>query len=309
MVTQVALLAAPRPTSVQVAFLACPDFGACVTTMLAAKRALGDILSAAEFLDRQSLDLVTRHLAGTTDPLSSPSPFYLLLETSGFCAESDRARLESVLEVALADGSVTDGTVAGDVAHAASLWALRERVTEALVAAGAVYKYDVSLPTGRMYELVTAMRTRLQAAGGAAAAAAVVGYGHIGDGNLHLNVSAPAYDPALQAAIEPFVYEFTRDARGRRAACPPRPAGLRGCAPPQSGRLRTLAPALVLRSVSAEHGLGAMKAGVIHYSKPPEAVEMMRSLKQLFDPTGILNPGKVLEEVPTRRAAQKAAEL
>ncbi len=89
----------------------------------------------------------------------------------------------------------------------------------------------------------------------------MVGYGHIGDGNLHLNISAPSYDPALLGLIEPYVYEYVSSHAG---------------------------------SISAEHGLGLMKAGALHYSKGPEAVALMRGIKQLVDPHGILNPYKVL---------------
>jgi D-2-hydroxyglutarate dehydrogenase len=98
-----------------------------------------------------------------------------------------------------------------------------------------------------MYELVEAMRARLPGT-------RVVGYGHVGDGNLHLNVSSPrGHDPAILAAIEPFVYEWTRDARG---------------------------------SISAEHGLGLMKAAAVGYSKSAEAIGVMRQIKNLFDPKG-----------------------
>ena len=90
----------------------------------------------------------------------------------------------------------------------------------------------------------------------------MLGYGHLGDGNLHLNVSSPAgYDAALERVLEPFVYEWTAARRG---------------------------------SVSAEHGVGAMKPGELRHSKPPEAVALMRGIKRLMDPKGILNPYKVL---------------
>jgi D-2-hydroxyglutarate dehydrogenase len=114
-----------------------------------------------------------------------------------------------------------------------------------------------------MYELVEDMRTRLPEP------ALVVGYGHVGDGNLHLNVSVPKPDAAVLARIEPYIYQWTRDARG---------------------------------SVSAEHGLGLMKASAVGYSKSPEAIDVMHGIKALFDPRGIMNPYKVLpavgDEVP-----------
>jgi D-2-hydroxyglutarate dehydrogenase len=124
--------------------------------------------------------------------------------------------------------------------------------------AGAVYKYDVSIPVAQMYNLVDDMRQRLASH----ADVRVAGYGHVGDGNLHLNVSNPGgFDPALADKIELYVYEWVTKRNG---------------------------------SVSAEHGLGLMKAECIGYSKPREAVECMGRVKAMFDPKGILNPYKVL---------------
>ncbi|KAL9272624.1 D-2-hydroxyglutarate dehydrogenase, mitochondrial-like protein [Drosera capensis] len=153
------------------------------------------------------------------------------------------------------NGLISDAVIAQDINQASSFWRIREGVPEALMRAGAVYKYDLSLPLERMYDLVEQMRMRL------GDSAKVVGYGHMGDGNLHLNISASQYDDAILAKIEPFVYEWTSMHRG---------------------------------SISAEHGLGLMKANEIHYSKSTEAVQLMVSIKKLLDINGILNPYKVL---------------
>ena len=140
-VTAVSLLAPPRPASVQVAFLALPDFGAVLATTSRARRALGEILSACEFLDRASLELCVAKLEGARDPLpDTRGGQYMVIETSGSNAEHDRAKLEAFLEAAMESGDVLDGTVAADSTQARALWRLREGVTEALVKAGAVYK-------------------------------------------------------------------------------------------------------------------------------------------------------------------------
>jgi D-2-hydroxyglutarate dehydrogenase len=277
-VTAVALLAPPRPTAVHVAFLALPDFGAVLAATARARTMLGEVLSAVEFVDRESLELCLEQLDGVRDPLpQTRGRHYLVVETSGSVAAHDREKLESYLEAALGAGEVLDGTVAGDSAQARALWRLREGVTEALVKAGAVYKYDLCMPQvrwlrcmtitrtqyshpsltaqhalasaaqARMYELVEQMRNLFPLP------ARVVGYGHVGDGNLHLNVSVPKADAAVLARIEPFVYQWTRDARG---------------------------------SISAEHGLGLMKAGAVGYSKSPDAIQLMRQIKQMMDPNG-----------------------
>jgi D-2-hydroxyglutarate dehydrogenase len=308
-VTQVALLCPPKPQAVNVAYLACPSFHAATAALGVAKEKLGEVLSAFEFLDRESLEITLKYLPGARDPLpQSSAPFFLVVETSGSDAVHDASKMESFLDAAMTAGHIEDGAIAQDSAQAASMWKLREGITEALRHRGAIYKYDVSIPVPLMYDLVESMRERLLAtfpngvdegsttstdevpnshtsgdtssssssssSSGAVAAVPpknnssspssdikVVGYGHLGDGNLHLNISVPHYNESVRQLIEPWVYEWTSNVRG---------------------------------SVSAEHGLGAMKASAIRYSKSPVAVDTMRLIKNALDPEGIMNPYKVL---------------
>ncbi|ONK75837.1 uncharacterized protein A4U43_C03F21080 [Asparagus officinalis] len=153
------------------------------------------------------------------------------------------------------DGLILDGVMAQDINQASSFWRIREGITEASTKQGAVYKYDLSLPVEKLYDIVDEMRERL------GQVAKVIGYGHLGDGNLHLNILTNQYDDDVLAQIEPFVYQWTSNHRG---------------------------------SISAEHGLGLMKADKIHYSKSSETVRLMASIKKLLDPNGIMNPYKVL---------------
>ncbi|KAK3026542.1 hypothetical protein RJ639_041839 [Escallonia herrerae] len=150
-----------------------------------------------------------------------------------------REKLEAFLLHSMEGGLISDGVLAQDINQASSFWHIREGVPEALMKAGAVYKYDLSLSVEKMYDLVEEMRIRL------GPAANVVGYGHLGDSNLHLNISTPQYDDAILAQIEPFVYEWTSKHHG---------------------------------SISAEHGLGLMKADKIFYSKSPETEETWTSV-------------------------------
>ncbi|XP_008576975.1 PREDICTED: D-2-hydroxyglutarate dehydrogenase, mitochondrial [Galeopterus variegatus] len=256
-ITAVSILCPPKPEAVNVALFGCPGFAEVLKTFSTCKGMLGEILSAFEFMDAECMQLVRHHLH-----LASPvqeSPFYVLVETSGSSAGHDADKLSGFLERVLGSGLVTEGSVAADQRKAKMLWALRERITEALSRDGYVYKYDISLPVERLYDIVTDLRARL-----GPSAKHVVGYGHLGDGNLHLNVIAEAFSASLLAALEPYVYEWT--------------AGQQG-------------------SVSAEHGLGFKKKDVLGYSKPPAAVQVMQRLKALLDPKGILNPYKTL---PTR---------
>ncbi|NXE19341.1 D2HDH protein, partial [Ardeotis kori] len=266
-ITAVSILCPQKPTAVNLAFLGCQSFAKVLETFTTCRAMLGEILSAYEFMDEKCMKLVERHLK-----LSSPvagSPFYVLIETSGSNSTHDEEKLNKFLEQTMTSGLVTDGTVATDAKKIKAstwficisllhqmLWSLRERITEALTHDGCVYKYDISLPVGKLYELVTDMRARL-----GQSAKNVVGYGHLGDGNLHLNITADSYSHALLDAIEPFVYEWTARCNG---------------------------------SISAEHGLGFKKKQFIQYSKPNEAVFLMQRFKAMLDPKGILNPYKTL---------------
>lgn len=187
----------------------------------------------------------------------------MLLETSGSNSVHDQEKLSSFLESALGAQIVQDGILAQDTTQARALWQLRETITEGLAKEGAVYKYDISLPVARMYDLVARMKTRLGSSV-AGAAAGVVGYGHLGDGNLHLNIHTPKFDAAVLNQIEPWLFEQTALERG---------------------------------SVSAEHGMGLSKAEYMPLSKSAEMIDIMRKVKVLFDPKGIINPYKVLPPV------------
>ncbi|WJX55643.1 D-2-hydroxyglutarate dehydrogenase, mitochondrial [Trifolium repens] len=255
-VTKVSILTPPKLSSVNVAFLACKDYSCCQKLLQEAKRKLGEILSAFEFLDSQSMNLVTNHLEGARNPFpTSLHNFYVLIETTGSDESSDKQKLEAFLLGSMENELVSDGVLAQDISQASTFWRLREGISEALMKAGAVYKYDLSIPVENLYSLVEEMRSRL------GDAANVIGYGHLGDSNLHLNVSVPQYDDKILSQIEPFVYEWTSKHRG---------------------------------SISAEHGVGLMKANEIFYSQSRETVQMMTSIKNLMDPNHILNPYKVL---------------
>ena len=261
-------LALPRaPTSTQLALLGCDSYEAVLKTFAAARRDLGEVLSAVEFVDRESFQLVTSH--GTRDPLNSDSRHYVLIELSGSNGQHDSEKLEKFLEGVMEDGSVADGTIAQDETQTAAIWSIREGVTEALSKTGAVYKYDVSIPLDQLYHLVEEMRLRLEPLG-----AQVTGFGHLGDGNLHLNIVTPGRfekEDAVMNAIEPYVFEWIRDRRG---------------------------------SISAEHGVGVMKPAFLHMSKTPELIRLMGGIKNLLDPKGILNPHKVLP--PLERAVKES---
>ncbi|XP_041827126.1 D-2-hydroxyglutarate dehydrogenase, mitochondrial isoform X3 [Melanotaenia boesemani] len=255
-ITAVSVLCPRKPRSVNVVFLGCETFEQLLKTFQLCRGMLGEILSAFEFLDSECMRLLNTHLK-LPNPISD-CPFYIVIETSGSDPDHDAQKLHNFLEEAMTSLLVTDGTVATEDAKIKALWSMRERVTEALTHDGFTYKYDISLPVERIYQLVTDMRQHL-----GNRAKSVVGYGHVGDGNLHLNITTPAKDPAVLAAIEPFVFEWTANFQG---------------------------------SISAEHGLGLKKRNYIYYSKPSQAVALMGNIKAMLDPKGILNPYKTLPD-------------
>jgi len=256
-ITKVVVLCPQRPKAVNVAYFGLESFEAVRTAFREAKAQLSEILSAFELMDGTSQKMV-QAVTGNKKPLESDYPFYCLVETSGSNGEHDYAKLEAFLEDVMGKEVVLDGVVAQDETQIKSLWAWREGIPEALAHYGGVYKYDVSIPIQEMYTLVEDVRTRLNEAGLGSGAnnedsnvVGVVGYGHMGDSNLHLNIGTKTYDRKIEAALEPFVYEWVQQRKG---------------------------------SISAEHGLGIAKMKYIGYSRSDSMVGLMRQIKNLYDP-------------------------
>lgn len=263
LITGVSIITPRRPSAFNVAVFAVDSFEAVQKVFSKVKAHCGEILSAFEFFDNQSLEMVKAHAtAGVKDPFQDKHPFYVLIETSGSKKEHDDEKVSELLEELMESNAIVDGVLAQDETQLQSLWALRESIPEAAGKLGSTYKYDVSMPVELMNELVEDMRTRLDKHGlMGTKVKEVVGYGHIGDGNLHINIIADKFDPAVEAVIEPYIYEWLAKVNG---------------------------------SISAEHGLGRMKGEKIGYSKSPASVAIMKDIKHLFDPENLLNPYKYL---------------
>jgi (R)-2-hydroxyglutarate---pyruvate transhydrogenase len=145
--------------------------------------------------------------SGIRYPLEQTYQFNLLIETSGSNTEHDSAKLQEYLEHVLENEIISDGVLAENETQLKTLWNIREGVTEGLSRAGGVYKYDLSVPLDMLYRLVEDTRKRVE---GVKGIIDVVGFGHIGDGNLHLNVVVDKFTPELQALLEPWLYEWIR---------------------------------------------------------------------------------------------------
>ncbi|GAA5866188.1 hypothetical protein JCM3774_004113 [Rhodotorula dairenensis] len=267
-VTGVSILTPRLPSAYNVAVLSVPDFKSVQTVFKETRTHLGEILSAFEFFDHEGLEMVLEH-TGAQSPFESepeegaPKPFYVLIETSGSNKDHDDEKLGGLLESLLESGTISDGTLAQDETQVQSLWSLRESLPEAAGKLGRVYKYDLSMPVKDMYSLVEEARERFAEKGldKDGSIKTTVGYGHIGDGNLHINIVAKDWDPKVEKTIEPWIYEATAKRNG---------------------------------SISAEHGLGLMKAPYVGYSKTDPAIAVMQQIRRLFDPRGILSPAKYL---------------
>lgn len=180
----------------------------------------------------------------------------MLIETSGSRVDHDEEKLTNFLEAAMERGDILDGTVTNEKSKIRQIWQLRECCPTGIMADGYCFKYDISIPLSHFYEIVPATRSQV-----GDLAKRVCGYGHIGDSNLHLNVSCDEFTDEIYNRLEPFVYEYVSKLRG---------------------------------SVSAEHGIGFLKTKYLRYSKGQESLVLMKQMKQLMDPNGILNPYKVL---------------
>ncbi|KAG5654760.1 hypothetical protein H0H81_003768 [Sphagnurus paluster] len=267
-ITGVSILTPPAPQASNNVILALPSFKNVLPLYEIVKRQLSEILSAFEFIDRTSYDLAVKHGQGRalSDEDVQGAECFVLVETSGGRREHDEEKLADLLEFLLEaeEPLINTGVLSQSPAQFSSLWALREGVTEAVAKEGKPYKYDISVPLSSFQDVVDGTREHLRSKGllGDHAVKYVVGYGHVGDGNLHLNVVANSYTPEIQNALEPYIYEVVASHRG---------------------------------SVSAEHGIGAMKTHALHYSKSDVSIAWMKKIKEIFDPRGIMNPGKVLE--------------
>lgn len=254
-ITGISIHCAQRSRAGNVAILGLESFGQVQQAFRAAKEQLSEILSAFELMDGQSQDLV--HLVkGKKRPLKEGYPFYCLIETSGSNFDHDSEKLQTFLENVMIEEIVADGVAAKNETQKQDFWSWREGIPECLGHWGGVYKYDVSIPLSELYQLVEDTRERLTAAGLIGddekhPVVGVVGYGHMGDSNLHLNVATRRFDKNVEKQLEPFVYEWIAQRNG---------------------------------SISAEHGLGLAKKAFIGYSRSDTMIRLMKQIKDLYDP-------------------------
>jgi FAD/FMN-containing dehydrogenase len=256
-VTEATLKLTKLPAKLDVMLFAVKDLAAVVALFREAKRA-PMTLSAYEFFTDKCLARLERHRK-VRAPFNQRSPYYVLIEVEGASESALESWTTSLFERAL----VEDGTLAQHATQAAELWSLREGISESLSATGLPHKNDIALPIAALEAFCAEL--------GDLFAARYPGweiclFGHIGDGNLHLNVMKP--DTMAKADFHAKTKEADRDV----FTLVKKHAG----------------------SISAEHGVGLLKREFLSFSRTPEELAVMRSVKAALDPKGILNPGKIL---------------
>ena len=263
-ITAACLKLFPQPADTATALVGIDSPQKALDLLARLRTTAGDQVTSFELMPRLAVELTVQHVPGVADPLNQNTPWYLLIELSSPNPRQDlNTLLTGALEEAAAAGTIEDAMLATSIAQAQAMWKLRESVPEAQRRHGASLKHDVSVPVSAIPALIeegSALVHRLAPEGD------VISYGHAGDGNLHFNVGQkPGAD------IKSFM------ARGRvlELAMFDLVEGLGG-------------------SISAEHGIGRLKAAEFARRADPVELAVMHELKRALDPKGILNPGKVL---------------
>ncbi len=263
-ITAATLKLHPQPVAVTTAMASLATLADAVALLQLAQARLGAGLTGFEVMQRHALALVRKHFAQLAQPLPE-AEWTVLLEQSDSESEAHaRDGFEALLETALERGVISDAAVASSQAQSAAMWQLRESIPLAQSAEGLNIKHDIALPISAIPAFVASTDAALQQA---FPGARLVNFGHLGDGNLHYNVQAPAAGDAA--------------------------AFLRDCEPAVNALVFD-AVAAHGGSISAEHGIGALKREALAARKSPVALQMMRAIKLALDPQGLMNPGRVL---------------
>lgn len=263
-ITAAVLRLFPRPAASATAFVGAASPEQAAKFFSRVHQRSGPSLTAFELLPRIGLDFVLRHGAGTRDPLAAPHAWYVLFELTSPRQGDDVGRLaESLLAEGIEAGEIDDAVLASSLGQAAELWRVRELMSEVQRHEGGSIKHDIAVPVARIPEFIARADRIVERM---IPGARPVPFGHLGDGNIHYNVSQPpdmdramflANWEALSAAVHEIVLELDG-------------------------------------TISAEHGIGRLKRDLLRHSKDTLELDLMRRIKEVFDPNNILNVGKLL---------------
>lgn len=263
-ITAAVLKLFPRPKAQMTAVTAMQSPDHALRLLTLAQSQCGAALTGFELMSDQCLQLVATHFPQIRQPFARSYPQCVLLELSDSESEEHaNAMLEGVITQALEQGIIEDAIVAVSIAQSQTLWQLREHIPLAEAEEGKSLKHDISVPISRIGEFIRTTDALLQQG---FPDVRMVTFGHLGDGNLHYNVSAPKSIPAedfltRQSAIGQIIYDSVEQFGG---------------------------------SISAEHGVGALKREEIRHYKPAVEINLMQAIKRALDPTNLMNPGKVI---------------
>jgi D-lactate dehydrogenase (cytochrome) len=263
-VTAAVLRLFPLPVQKATAFVGITRVEDAMEILSRARSVAGDVLDCCEIMPRLGLEFTLRHTPDTADPLSEPHPWYLLLElASGEAGRPLSETLESLLAEAYDEGLLGDAAIAASEAQAQGFWRLREGLSDAQKPEGGSIKHDISVPVSEIPRFMERATTAVEAM---IPGVRPVPFGHLGDGNLHFNLSQPegAEQDAFLARWEEVnraVHEIVAEMGG---------------------------------SISAEHGIGRMKVEENKHFKSAVEIALMARIKAALDPHNIMNPGKVL---------------
>jgi FAD/FMN-containing dehydrogenase len=263
-ITAACLKTFPLPRGEGTALLAVQSVDAALQLLALARSAAGPALTGFELFSDFCLQLVERHFPPHRSPLPERAPYYALMQLSDHDSDAHAAALlQGIAEQAIEQGLSSDATLALSVAQARGLWVLRELISEAQAAEGPNIKHDISVPISAIARFVAETDSLLARR---MPGIRMVIFGHLGDGNLHYNVSPPVGRPAAEFVTrQPEVYRLVHDQVARHGG-----------------------------SISAEHGIGQLKLEENRHYKSAVELALMRSIKAALDPLGIMNPGKVL---------------
>ena len=250
----------------RVAWIGLPSIAAAGDLLRYCEDIAGDALEGFEVLPDHSLQAVLAHLPDSRSPLAGRHAWHALIELVGSAGETEALATlaDRLFSGAMDHDLIEDGTIAASETQAEAFWLLRESISPAERAIGPAMQHDISVPVARMPEFVETVGPAVEARFPGTRA---IGFGHLGDGNIHFHVLAPAgaergrWEDSEGHAISAYVHDRVTEFGG---------------------------------SISAEHGIGQMKRDELGRLGDPVSLQLMRTIKHALDPLGILNPGKLV---------------
>jgi FAD/FMN-containing dehydrogenase len=263
-ITAAVLKLFPRPRAVETAFIGVPSPHAALALLNLAEERAGGMVTSFELIPRIALEFAVKHAPMCRDPLAGSHAWYVLLELSSQARDGLRVLMEEILAAGVEHTLIDDATIAASIEQTKAFWLLRHHIADTQKYEGGSIKHDVSVPVSTVPDFIVEATAIVEAM---IPGCRPVPFGHLGDGNIHYNVSQP-----IGADRASFLARWDEVNDAVFAVV----AKLGG-------------------SISAEHGIGVMKRELLPDVKDPVAYELMRNFKHLLDPNGILNPGKVLQ--------------